>query len=139
MACISFVSESIKFSIPQKRILKKWIQETISLENKQVGDITVLFCSNDYILTINNQYLKHDYYTDIITFDYCEENIISGDLIISIDRVKENAHDGDELFIDELHRVIIHGILHLLGYKDKSKTESKEMREKENFYLKNRI
>jgi len=139
MACISFVSESIKFSIPQKRILKKWIQETISLENKKVGDITVLFCSDEYILSINNQYLKHDYYTDIITFDYCEENIISGDLIISIDRVKENAHDGDELFIDELHRVIIHGILHLLGYKDKSKTESKEMREKENFYLKNRI
>lgn len=139
MACISFVSESIKFSIPQKRILKKWIQETISLENKQAGDITVLFCSDEYILTINNQYLKHDYYTDIITFDYCVENIISGDLIISIDRVKENSLDRGELFLDELHRVIIHGILHLLGYKDKSEAESKEMREKENFYLKNRV
>jgi rRNA maturation RNase YbeY len=139
MGSISFISESIKFSLPQKKVVKNWIQDAIICEHKNTGDISVVFCSDDYILSVNNQYLKHDYYTDIITFDYCEGNIVSGDLLISIDRVKENASDRGELFIDELHRVIIHGILHLVGYKDKTEMESNQMREKENYYLQKRI
>ena len=136
---IFFIAESINFSMPGKMGVKKWINETINNEQKRVGDISIVFCSDDYLLKVNNEFLKHDFYTDIITFDYCEDDLISGDLMISIDRVKENAETSKGLFIDELHRVIIHGVLHLLGYHDKSKEDIRVMREREDFYLKKRI
>ena len=104
-------------------------------ERKLLGDVSVIFVSDDYLLEINQSYLNHDYYTDIITFDYCEQNIISGDLFISVDRVRENADVFNADFRTELHRVIIHGVLHLCGYKDKTEENEKEMRVLENKYL----
>lgn len=135
MSNISFVVEEIKFSFPNKLKIKQWIKDTVKAEESRVGDITIVFCSDDYLLNINNQYLQHDYYTDIITFDYSEEGVVSGDLMISIDRVKENATLQNTTFENELHRVIIHGVLHLLGYKDKTAKEEKQMRGKEDEYL----
>ena len=104
-------------------------------EGKLLGDVSVIFVSDDYLLEINQSYLNHDYYTDIITFDYCEQNVISGDLFISVDRVRENADVFNVDFGTELHRVIIHGVLHLCGYKDKTEENEKEMRILENKYL----
>jgi rRNA maturation RNase YbeY len=104
-------------------------------EGKLLGDVSVIFVSDDYLLEMNQTYLNHDYYTDIITFDYCEQNIISGDLFISVDRVRENADVFNADFRTELHRVIIHGVLHLCGYKDKTEENEKEMRVLENKYL----
>ena len=125
--------------MPDKKVVKEWIKNTIAEESKRVGEVSIVFCSDEYLLKVNNEFLKHDFYTDIITFDYCEDDLVSGDLLISIDRVRENAEIQKGLFIDELHRVIIHGILHLLGYHDKAKNEVKVMREKEDYYLKKRI
>ena len=104
-------------------------------EIKKIGDISIIFCSDRYILDVNIKYLSHDYFTDIITFDYCEGNKLSGDLFISIDSVKENASFYGTEFTDELNRVIVHGILHLIGYDDHSDDEVKQMREKEDYYL----
>ena len=111
------------------------INELIKSENYELGEITVVFCNDEYLLDLNRTYLNHDYYTDIITFDYSEEIIISGDLFISIDRVIENSSSFDVSFNHELSRVIYHGVLHLCGYKDKSEDELKAMRAKENYYL----
>jgi probable rRNA maturation factor len=119
----------------QKKLLKNTIEYLIKNENKYTGDITVIFCSDDYLLKINEQYLNHDYYTDIITFDYVENSVISGDLFISTDRVKENSAQLNVSFEKELYRVVLHGILHLTGYKDKTEDEKKVMRGKEDFYL----
>jgi probable rRNA maturation factor len=104
-------------------------------ESKILGDISIIFVSDSYLLEMNQKYLNHDYYTDIITFDYCEMNIVSGDLFISVDRVQENAETFDVDLLTELHRVMIHGLLHLCGYKDKSLEEERLMRELENKYL----
>ncbi len=112
-----------------------WISQTIINEGKTVGEINIIFCNDEYLLKINQEHLTHDYYTDIITFDYSENNLISGDLFISKDRVEENAEEYKVSFENELNRVIIHGILHLIGYNDKSESEIKEMRTKENYYL----
>ena len=100
-----------------------------------LGDISIIFCSDNYILDINQRFLQHDYFTDIITFDYSEGRRISGDLFISVDSVRENAVEYGTEFSDELHRVIVHGILHLIGYDDHTDEEIKEMRAKENYYL----
>jgi probable rRNA maturation factor len=135
MSNISFVSEEIKFNFPDKLKIKQWIKNTVAEEGSRVGEISIVFCSDEYLLNVNNQYLQHDYYTDIITFDYSEDGFVSGDLMISIDRVKENATIQKAKFEDELHRVIIHGVLHLLGYKDKTAKEEKQMRGKEDTYL----
>lgn len=108
-----------------------WISKICELEGKKTEEISVVFCSDKYLLEMNKQYLDHDYYTDIITFDYYTEDI-SGDLFISIDRVKENSEINNVSFDNELKRVVAHGILHLLGYGDKSEEESKLMRKKEN-------
>lgn len=135
MSTISFIAEQINFSMPNKMVVKKWIKETILNEQKRVGEISIVFCSDEYLLKVNIEYLKHDFYTDIITFDYCEKDLVSGDLMISVDRVKENAIEQKTLLVDELHRVIIHGVLHLLGYHDKKKEDVILMREKENYYL----
>lgn len=128
---ISFNFIEIKDNLKQKNKLKSWIKSIVEKEGMKAGDISYIFCSDDYLLEINKTYLQHDYYTDIITFDYNAENKIAGDLFISIDRVRENAEELNQSFEDELHRVIIHGVLHLLGYKDKTEKEEKLMRRKE--------
>ena len=107
----------------------------LNLEAKILGDISIIFVSDSYLLEMNQKYLNHDYYTDIITFDYCDMNIVSGDLFISVDRVQENAETFDVDVLTELHRVMIHGVLHLCGYKDKTEEEERNMRELENKYL----
>lgn len=112
--------------------LTNWISKVCINENYNLGDISLIFCSDEYLLDMNRTHLDHDYYTDIITFDYTDNQIASGDLFISIDRVLDNAADFNVSFEHELHRVIIHGVLHLCGYKDKSDDEEKLMRTKEN-------
>ena len=104
-------------------------------EIKRVGDISIIFCSDNYILDVNVKYLQHDYFTDIITFDYCEGQKLSGDLFISIDSVRENARYYGSEFEDELNRVIVHGLLHLIGYDDHTEEDQKIMRSKEDYYL----
>jgi probable rRNA maturation factor len=111
------------------------LSNVVKTELKELGDISIIFVSDQYLLEMNQKYLNHDYFTDIITFDYCEHNIISGDLFISIDRVKENADSFNVDELTELHRVMIHGVLHLCGYKDKTEEEEKNMRLLENKYL----
>ena len=125
---IDFFYESIDFSIYNEKAISLWIIDVATKESKIIGDISYVFCNDEYLLKVNQDYLSHDYYTDIITFDYTEGNIISGDIFISIDRVKDNASNFSSNFLDELHRVIIHGILHLCGYKDKSENEATLMR-----------
>ena len=104
-------------------------------EIRSLGDINIIFCSDNYILDVNMKYLQHDYFTDIITFDYCEQKVLSGDLFISVDSVRENSVYYGTEFEDELNRVIVHGLLHLIGYDDHSEEDVKVMREKENYYL----
>lgn len=111
------------------------LSKTIQEEGFLLGDITVIFVTDGYLLEMNKKHLNHDYYTDIITFDYCEGNIISGDLFVSLDRVRENASTFDTPFLLELKRVMIHGVLHLCGHKDKTKEEEENMRSLENKYL----
>lgn len=115
--------------------LNKYVKNLINSELNKLGEISVILCSDKYLLEINIEYLKHNYYTDIITFNYVEGKVISGDLFISVDRVKENSREFNTDFIKELYRVIFHGILHLIGYNDKTEEEQKLMREKEDLYL----
>jgi rRNA maturation RNase YbeY len=132
---IEFHFKDIQPLTINKKNVVKGIKQLISSELKILGNINIIFCSDDYLLKINEQYLNHDYYTDIITFDYVENSLISGDLFISVERVKENAVKFGESFIRELYRVMFHGILHLAGYSDKLDEEKAVMRDKENFYL----
>ena len=132
---IYYHQEDTSFNVKHKLAIRKWVNATIKNEGKTPDDITYIFCSDQYLLELNRSALDHDYFTDIITFDYCEGDIVSGDLFISIDRVEDNAKTLGHSFIDELHRVMIHGVLHLCGYKDKSKKEEQTMREKEDYYL----
>ena len=104
-------------------------------EIRSLGDVNIIFCSDNYIPDVNMKYLQHDYFTDIITFDYCEKKVLSGDLFISVDSVRENSVYYGTEFEDELNRVIVHGLLHLIGYDDHSEEDVKVMREKENYYL----
>ncbi|PKR82102.1 rRNA maturation RNase YbeY [Brumimicrobium salinarum] len=113
----------------------KWISEVLKNENKQEGIISLVFGSDDWLLAKNVEFLQHDFYTDIITFDYCEGDFVSGDLLISVDRVNDNANIFNVSRETELNRVIIHGILHLCGYGDKSDLEIDIMRSKEDYYL----
>ena len=128
---IYFSSENIKFELRGKLKVKKWITDLIKAQNKKVGDISYLFCDDAYLIEVNRTYLDHDTYTDIITFDYVEGDTISGDILISVERVKENAQLFNTTFDQELHRVIIHGVLHLLGQGDKTEAEAAQMRKKE--------
>lgn len=133
---ITFNSEDTKFNIQgYKREVASWMRSAAQEEGFRVGDINVVFCSDSYLLGINRQYLQHDYYTDIITFDYCEDGVLSGDLFISVDTVLGNAAEYKVMFHVELLRVIIHGIMHLAGYKDKTDVDAAKMRERENHYL----
>jgi rRNA maturation RNase YbeY len=117
--------------LKQKNALKRWISDSISLENKKPGDINVIFCSDEHLLGMNRTHLNHDYYTDIITFDFGEGDTVSGDLYISFDRVKDNANQNGTSLQNETYRVIIHGVMHLCGYKDKQKKDIAVMRQQE--------
>ncbi|MGN0011397.1 MAG: rRNA maturation RNase YbeY [Marinilabiliaceae bacterium] len=128
---ITFECEDVKFNLKDKLILKKWIKQVAQSYGFKTGDLTYIFCSDDRILEVNRQYLNHDYYTDIITFDYDEKDVVSGDMFISVDTVKTNAEKFAPSFEDEMHRVIIHGVLHLCGLKDKAPDDEKRMREAE--------
>lgn len=112
-----------------------WLKKVISAEGKKVGEIVYVFCNDEYLVKKNMQFLNHDMLTDVITFDYCEGKIVNGDILISTERVYENAKLFEVNFLTELQRVMVHGLLHLLGYKDKTKEEVKLMRSKENYYL----
>jgi rRNA maturation RNase YbeY len=158
-ASIHFHNEDITFNLKNKSTLRSWITAALLKERKQPGEINFIFCSDDHLLGINQTYLNHDTLTDIITFDYSDDmsdggrgtgdnerdkdlkshisnlKSISGDIFISIDRIKENAEKFNTSFDNELHRVMIHGVLHLAGYKDKTKPDKTQMTEKEDFYL----
>ncbi|MFC0603435.1 rRNA maturation RNase YbeY [Winogradskyella pulchriflava] len=134
---ISFNYET-DFNLDNETQLSKWISNTIIEENCKEGEINYIFCSDDYLHKINVDFLEHDTLTDIISFDYSVGKELHGDIYISVDRVKENASDFNELFEDELSRVIIHGVLHYCGYKDKSDEDEQLMRSKENYYLSKR-
>ena len=128
---ITFDVQEIDFKLKNKTKLTKWISSIIKDQKMRVGDIAYLFTNDKKVYETNMQFLNHDTYTDIITFDYVTEDLVSGDIIISVDRVKENAELYNDDFQRELHRVIIHGILHLLGQGDKTKREAAQMRKKE--------
>lgn len=135
---VSYYTEDISFQFKEKRLTSRWLKFVAESETKRLGDIAVIFCSDHYILDVNMKYLQHDYFTDIITFDYCEGNVLSGDLFISIDSVRENAAFYGSGFADELNRVIVHGLLHLIGYDDHTEEDIAQMRAKENYYLSQR-
>ncbi len=128
---ITYSVEGVKMPPIKKRQISKWIKEVISLYGRKVGEIGYMFVGDEKILQINQNYLGHDYYTDIITFDYNEGNKVNGDIVISIDTVRSNSEELGKDFLEELHRVIIHGILHLCGLKDKRKVDAKNMRKAE--------
>ena len=131
MENISFFSEDISFEIDNSHKHIIWINSLISSHSKIEGEITYIFCSDNYLLSINKEHLNHDTFTDIITFDYSQSGIISGDIFISIERVIENAKLFSQEFSQELKRVMAHGVLHLIGFKDKTEEEKKDMREAE--------
>jgi probable rRNA maturation factor len=136
MASIRFFSEETDFKLPHPRKTSTWIKSALKKEKKALGDLNFIFCTDEYLLQINIEYLDHHTYTDIITFDSSETpGTIEGDIFISIERIHENAGKFDRPFDEELHRVIIHGVLHLIGYGDKTKTAKIEMTKKENAYL----
>jgi probable rRNA maturation factor len=136
MPAISFFEEDINYKLKNKTLVRQWIKDTIIAEGFKLKELAYIFCSDAYLLTLNQQYLDHDTYTDIITFDNSEvEGDIVGDIFISIERIRENAVKFGHSETDELHRVIIHGALHLLGYTDKSVVTKKKMTQKEDEYL----
>lgn len=132
---IDFNFEDIEFKLPDNSLLRNWIEYTIRNENKKLGNISYIFCSDEYLWNMNKQYLNHDYYTDIITFDYVKDDIISGDLFISYNRILDNAEKFKVLRETELLRVMIHGVLHLIGYDDVTDELEKEIHKKEDFYI----
>ena len=139
MPAITFFEEDIAYKLKHKSQVRHWITETIHAEGYQLKELNYIFCSDIYLLQINRQYLDHDTYTDIITFDNSEhEKSIVGDIFISIERIRENAARFNVSETDELHRVIVHGALHLLGYQDKTPVTKQKMTQKEDFYLNKR-
>lgn len=133
---INYHTEDLDFELQQADSVSGWISQVVKDESKGLSSLTYIFCTDDYLLSINKQHLDHDFYTDVITFDYSDGSpTLSGDIFISIDRVKDNAKQLSETFNNELHRVMVHGVLHLCGYKDKTEGEEKEMRMKEDHYL----
>lgn len=132
---IRYFCEDIRFTYKNKLANNRWLKMVAGSEIRKIGDINVIFCSDNYILDVNMKYLQHHYFTDIITFDYCEGKVLSGDLFISVDSVRENSIEFGTDFEEELHRVIVHGVLHLIGYDDHTEEDKKVMRQKENYYL----
>jgi probable rRNA maturation factor len=132
---INYFIEDVENIKIQKRIISGWIKKCIDYYRKKTGNINFIFCSDEFLKDINIQYLKHDYYTDIITFNYNEGLVLSGDIYISTDRVYENSVQFKVSFLNELLRVIIHGVLHLVGFNDNSQKDKNEMRKIEEFWL----
>jgi len=132
---IYFYNEKIDFKLKNKAKLKLWLKHIAELEKKTIGTLNFIFTSDEELLQKNKQFLNHNTLTDIITFDYCEDNKLTGDIFISIERISENAKKFNVAFEEELHRVIIHGTLHLCGYKDKTKPTADLMRKKEDWAL----
>ena len=132
---IRYFQEDIRFDLKQKMQNNRWLKMVAGSEMRRIGAVNIIFFSDNYILDVNMRYLQHDYFTDIITFDYCEKDILSGDLFISIDSVRENALFYGVPFADELDRVMVHGLLHLIGYDDHTEEQIREMRAKEDYYL----
>ena len=131
---ISYASQN-DFTLSNEEEISHWIQEVITKESLELGDLSFVFCSDDFLHEMNLEYLAHDTLTDIITFDYREGGVLSGEIYISTDRVEENAKEFSGSFEEELHRVMIHGVLHICGYNDLSDTEEKQMRAKEDWAL----
>ena len=136
---ITYNTENVKFPNIKRRETTAWIRRVAATYGKKVGEVGYLFCDDEHILEVNKEYLGHDYYTDIITFDYCEDDVLNGDLVISLDTVRTNAELFGKAYDEELHRVIIHGILHLCGLNDKGPGERELMEAAEDAALKLRI
>ncbi|GAB2802356.1 rRNA maturation RNase YbeY [Rhabdobacter roseus] len=133
---ISFFAEEISFKVPHPIKTKRWLKSVIEQEEGQLNQLNYIFCSDEYLLVMNRQYLNHDYYTDIITFDTSEaEQEVEGDIFISVDRVQENATELGKTFEEELRRVLVHGLLHLMRYDDTTPKLKAEMRAREDFHL----
>ena len=132
---INFFTEDVDLPFLNVSLVTEWLSSVCTAEKKELEEVSIIFCSDEYLLDMNNEYLQHDYYTDIITFDYCVENQIVGDLFVSVDRVKDNSILNHVSFDNELLRVIVHGVLHLIGFKDKTEEDAKLMRQKEDEYL----
>ena len=129
---ITYSAEGVKFPKIKRRDTTAWIRRVAATYGKRVGEVGYLFCDDEHILQVNREYLQHDYYTDIITFDYCEGDMLNGDLVISLDTIRTNAEQFGRPYDEELHRVIIHGILHLCGQNDKGPVEREQMEAAEN-------
>mgnify|MGYP003589556733 CR=1 FL=1 len=132
---VRYFNEDVSFVFKQRLLNNSWLKLVAGSEMRRLGAVNIIFCSDNYILDINLRYLHHDYFTDIITFDYSEKNVLSGDLFISIDSVRDNAVFYCTDFHNELNRVIVHGLLHLVGYDDHTDEDIKVMRSKEDYYL----
>ncbi|MBD2702546.1 rRNA maturation RNase YbeY [Spirosoma sp. BT702] len=133
---IRFFNEDVPYKLPQKQAIRQWLKEQASREGYTVGELNYIFCSDEYVLQVNRDYLQHDYYTDIITFDQSdEEGKIEGDIFVSVERVADNAAQLGNLPVQEMHRVLAHGLLHLCGYGDKTDEEEAQMRVKENEWM----
>lgn len=132
---VFFHNEGVSFALDSENRTAKWLISLVEMHSKEVGELSYIFCSDDYLLKLNREHLDHDYFTDIITFDYCENGVVSGDLFISLDRVRENAKTFGKTQMNELNRVIAHGLLHLLGFKDESADDIVEMRKMEEVSL----
>jgi rRNA maturation RNase YbeY len=132
---ISFTTIEQKFSLKNKLTVRNWVKSILAAEGKKLGDVVFVFCNDEYLAGLNEKFLNHNTLTDIITFDYTEKDKLSGDICISIERVKENSVNFSTTFDEELGRVMAHGVLHLAGYKDKSAKDKILMRQKEDLYL----
>ena len=132
---VFFHNEDIDFSIQQKNKKKRWLKDVIDHLDFKLGNISVIFCSDDYLLSLNKKHLNHNYYTDVITFNYCSNKTISGDIFVSVDRVRAFSIDTNASFLSEINRVIVHGVLHLCGFDDKKPDEILKMRKLEDLYL----
>ena len=129
---ITYSTENVRMPAIRRRNTSAWIRRVAATYGKRVGEVGYLFCDDEHILQVNREYLQHDYYTDIITFDYCEGDTLNGDLVISLDTIRTNAEQFGRPYDEELHRVIIHGILHLCGINDKGPGEREQMEAAEN-------
>ncbi len=124
-----------KFQLSNEQEVRSWLEYVLDEEDRDLGEVSYIFCDDDYLYDINVKYLNHNTLTDIISFDYSLGKVVSGDIYISVERVEENARDRDIVFVDELHRVMVHGLLHYIGYRDKTDSQKKAMRKKEDYYL----
>lgn len=132
---IQIFCEDVTVGDLKEDLYTDWLASVCISEGKVLDEVNLIFCSDEYLLEKNKEFLDHDYFTDIITFDYCVDNQVFGDLFISSDRVQENSSEFGVSFLQELNRVVVHGVLHLCGYKDKTDSEAEVIRSKENFYL----